>query len=132
MGVIVDWDTPEKHAVLFNFTNPWTWTEFYVARPQGDVLAESVDHPVAAIILLPHPLQLPPGAMTQGRKIAMTRHNKFVVSIVVTDNVLVKTMFPLFARINQEIADSYRLVRSLEEARAVADQVLSARAANEA
>lgn len=120
MGIQVLWDNPEKTIIRYDFSDPWTWDEFYQIRVEGNNMAESVSHPVVVLVNLQGQVSLASGALVQGKKIAKTKPENISMQVIVSTNGLIKSLFPVFARLNPHLANSYRVVPTLEAARALA------------
>lgn len=126
MGIQVLWDNPEKTIIRYDFSDPWTWDEFYQVRVEGNNMAESVSHPVVALINLQGQVSLASGALVQGKRIARTKPENISMQVIVSTNGLIKSLFPVFARLNPNLANSYRVVPTLEAARALAAELQTA------
>ena len=126
MGIQVLWDNPEKTIIRYDFSDSWTWDEFYQVRVEGNNMAESVSHPVVALINLQGQVSLASGALVQGKRIARTKPENISMQVIVSTNGLIKSLFPVFTRLNPNLANSYRVVPTLEAARALAAELQTA------
>ncbi|MCL4250198.1 MAG: hypothetical protein KJ065_18765 [Anaerolineae bacterium] len=70
----VKWDNPEKNIVVWKFSSPWTWEEFFAAKNEVDTMIDGVDGIVDSIFLTSEAQSIPSNAIATFRNILAKRH----------------------------------------------------------
>jgi hypothetical protein len=79
----VEWDNYEKTIIIWTFSSPWTWVEFWDTKNEVHAMIESVSHFVDIIVLTSVEQNLPPNAISNIRGIFRNRHERGGLMVVV-------------------------------------------------
>lgn len=121
MPVTIEWDNPNKTIMKMSFVGHWTWTEVYLALPQGDKLLEEIDYSISVIIDWSRSLGIPPSALTHAGTLARKQNPKVNMTVFVGASTFFTTLWGIFSKLNSLFARPERFVfaDSLEEARII-------------
>lgn len=119
MAVEVKWLDTEQTVLVYTFSDPWTWDDYYETTAQGRAMLQGVDHVVVTIIDMSGSRALPPGALTHLRRVSTDRRPNPGPIILVGLNRFVRAMSDMLSRIYPLAAQRVRIVATLDEAYAV-------------
>lgn len=118
MPIFVQWDNPEKTIIYIRYER-WTWDDYYDALSESTVLSKTVEHPIDIIADLADSL-VPKGGTISHAAAALKQDNPRVSLIVlVTPNRFVQSLTQISFRVLPDFKKKYRMVSTVEEARAL-------------
>lgn len=123
MGIDVRWFDERHNAILYTFQSPWDWDDYYAISGIAGEMFRDVGHKVAIIIDLTSSTGLPPGALTHLRRGINKEYDNRGTVILVGMNRFVQSMSSMMVRLFPQAAKQMRMVGTLEDARAVIDEV---------
>lgn len=122
MGILVNWDNPQRTVVRWEFSGWWSWHDFSVAQKKSNRLLESVNHTVHAIGDMANTRFIPPNALIEfGRAAQDVPANRGII-VLVNCSFLLETMVQTFMRINQKQSIFISTAKSLKDARDMLSQ----------
>jgi hypothetical protein len=129
MPITIDWDNPEKTAVLITYHAPWTWKEFDVAVKQMVALFDTVQHKVDVIFDIRKGGFPPPDAMKRFKAAAEIDHPNGGQLVYVAPGMLaqfVKSIVQVLSRAFWGLGTfedpKFVFTKSMEEAHAYLDE----------
>ncbi len=119
MGIIVDWDNPEKTVIRFVYSGQWTFGDLFDAMQASRELMDTVDHPVHGIIDMQESKLMPNGALSLGRNVTMRRHPNQGKSIIVGASGFARTLYDVYRKVYRTTFDesAFAFASTLDEAR---------------
>jgi hypothetical protein len=129
MSIQVNWDTPERNTVRYEFSAHWTWEEFFAAVAQSKYLIDTEGGDHVAVIMdasVPH-IQVPPNLITHTKKALGNKHPKTCAIIVVMNNAFLRVMVNTVVTLSSGNGRVVFMVDTLEKAREIARDQLHVR-----
>lgn len=123
----VRWSNDEKHTVIWKFSVPWNWNEFYAAQKQVDAMIDSVDGLVDSIFIVTLAQRLPAGGPTHLRKIIAQRHKRHDMIVMVGTNSFLTSILRVITLVLPGFKRQLNYVTSIEEAEALLKDVRARR-----
>ena len=120
MGITVVWDDDAKSIIRWDFEDHWTWEEFYQGFDQSLEMAQSVTHRIDVIPETTHTEHMPPGALTQFRRVFEKSPPHMQLTVVTGANTFGRAILNIFIRLNR--ISTWRIANTLDEARAIIAQ----------
>ena len=119
MGIIVQWDNPEKTIIRFVYSGQWTFGDLFEAMQIARDFMDSVAHPVHGIIDMQDSKLMPNGVLSLGRNVTMRKHPNQGKSIVVGASGFARTLYDVYRKVYRTTFDesAYGFASSLDEAR---------------
>lgn len=121
MSVTAKWLDDSKTVVLREFSNNWTWDDFYQAQNHVVEMLNSVDHKVDQVFDFSQSRALPPNVITHignsGRNMPDNRGK----SIVILQSTFYQTLYRVISRIFPAIAKNVIITDTREKALAHLD-----------
>ena len=124
MPVTVAWDDDTRTILRITFTGAWTWEAFYTAQNRARERVAEVDHPYGVILHLPPPVTLPANTFEQLRQQADKIPPQIPLIVIVSPSSTVQGVFDVFRQLYVGAAQRYRLVSTMERARALLAEYL--------
>lgn len=122
MGILVNWDNPEKTVVRWEFTGWWSWYDFSVAQKKSNEMLASVPHTVHAIGDMSNTRFIPPNALIEFSRAAEDVPANRGIIVLVNCSFLLETMVHTFMRISQKQGIFISTARSMKDARDMLSQ----------
>jgi hypothetical protein len=117
MGVTVAWDDEEQTVVRLTVSDTWSAEELRATGIKTILLLRSVPHPVYVITDFSASKHLPIGVFWQARELSQMRAPNWAAGIAITQDMLVKNLIDIFARIYLDNKERRSfVVRTNEEA----------------
>jgi hypothetical protein len=112
------WYNAEQTIARLDFPDHWTWDSFSSARHKLDEMINAAPHsnPIGVFVFIPSNTQLPPLALSGGRKLLSHRNSRVTTLILVTDNTFLKTMWRTLGGLLAGTRQAYQLATTLPEA----------------
>jgi hypothetical protein len=117
MSVTYRWDNAQKSIVHYQFTDNWTWDEFYPVLDQVNIEMQTLNHAVSVILDMSQSKAIPANTVSQFSKIARLGRERPGLRAVVTANTFVVSLYRIFIKVNHRVQDRFVLCNTLEEAR---------------
>lgn len=119
MPVQVMWGNTEHTILHYQFSDPWTWEDFYSIMQQGKALREAAGlSEVDAVIDMSQVRTLPSGAMTHIRGADRSGVNARHL-VLVQAGALMRALLTTISRVSPRLANKVKLANSMEEAYAL-------------
>lgn len=122
MTIKVEWDSPEKIAIRYEFGEEWTWEEFIAAAQADDELFNSVDHTVHVIFDARQLRSIPSNPTGRMRDFYHLIHPRLGLLVFVGTNIRAEIVLGLFYKIYGQTTagmTGLKFVHTLDEARAL-------------
>jgi dihydrodipicolinate synthase/N-acetylneuraminate lyase len=118
LGIQSQWYNNERTIVITEVSQPWNWDDVQDNMVNLTQMAESVNHPLGLLVLLPDDLSIPPTGFAQASRKISTNHAAAELHSVVyvTGNRSVKTLWEETIATFAQNPDIYYVVSSMEEA----------------
>ncbi len=117
MAVEFHWEDDEHTILHLRFGGSWTWEEFYPIHQEVEALARERPYTVYTLIdLRDSQGNVPPNALTHLKNIASRRGKNAGLSILVTTNRFIMTLYQSGVGVDEDFAAYFRLVGSIEAA----------------
>lgn len=123
MPISVRWDNEEKSRIYYEFLNKWTWDEFNAVYADVYTMLDTVSHKVDAIVDLRESQLLPQNTLTEMRRLTFQQHANGGITVFITDNGLVHTLFMILTGVLRQAKKIFRIARTVDEAYAIIDSV---------
>jgi hypothetical protein len=114
MGITVAWQDAEKTALRWTFEGKWTWEEYYKALDQNNALLDAIDNKVDLIINMENTNHVPPGYVSQFRRIAQF-HPQVDFAILIMNNRFIEIMLNMLVNFQPEMRWRVIAAPSLEK-----------------
>ena len=119
MMIQVEWGNPEKTAVLWRFSYPWVWEEFYAAQREVDVMIDAVPGYVDSIFLTTAEQRIPKDAIMHFRNIVNQQHPRSNRIVVVRSKLHLTMLLNVILKLIPRARLQFHFVTSLDEAYAL-------------
>lgn len=119
VAISVDWDNDEKNAIRYEFSEKWTWSEFFAALDQDDEMIASVPHTVHLILDFRQARVVPPNPGAQFRSVAQQVSDQLGMIIVVGTNMWFEMVVQMFVKLygsSVKGITGLKTVKTLDEA----------------
>lgn len=132
MPITTDWYNDEKKIIVTTYDGEYAWDEVYKHVAQGNVLAESVDHPVGLLIDVTKAGPLPANAGSHGKRLRDMYHENISCLVVVGANLLIQAVTNISKRVFQILGNhpTPTFVSTFEEAIEIINKHLPSQAQN--
>lgn len=117
MSVTVDWDTPDKTVIRYQYVGRWTWPEYEQAAKRAALLVREEGRQVSVIADFSQSGMLPKGLLSGFERSLQATPLDFDVVVIVSKTELLLRMIEVFRRLNQKVGAKLLTTNSLEEAR---------------
>jgi hypothetical protein len=118
MGIQVNWDNAQHTVIREDYDPDWTWRDFEQAVADRKALLARHPHQIDVIISMMGQNDLPPNAMTRFRQAGESMPRNLGMTVIVGGGMITKFMIGTFSRIYPELNERFKIVDSLDEARA--------------
>ncbi len=108
--------TEKSNLLRLAYEGKWTWDEFYKGNQAIDDYLAQAETTVNLIIDLTASNHLPRGALTHLRNIKHDQYPNFGISVIVTNNVLLKTMGQMMGTIRPKLGERIKFTDTLDAA----------------
>ena len=119
MAVKVYWENDEKTIIRYDFEGHWTWDDLYPEYDRAIKMEKSVDHCVDVILDMRESQSIPLSAITHVRSIAGKQPDNVGLSVLVTTNRAILTLYNVGMKIDKNIAKYFAAASTIEEAYAL-------------
>lgn len=119
----VKWDDTKPQIIIWEFTAPWDFDEFYTAQQHANLLIDTIDGAVDSIFLVAGSLSIPPAAVSHLRTIILHGHPRHRYAVIVGAKLLVPALMNVLAELIPGFTIQYRLADSRQDAYAVLEQL---------
>ena len=116
MTVSVKWFNPEQTIVLYTLEGHWTWNELYPEYDKAIEMEEGVSHRVDVMIDMRKSTGVPLSALTHLKNISDKQPENIGVSVIVTTNRLVLTLYRAGCRFHTNIERYFAVAATEGEA----------------
>jgi hypothetical protein len=96
MTVTVAWDDEAKTILRYEFTDPWTWDEFFAVLDADDDLIGSVEHTVHVIFDATGMRFVPPNPVAQFKNVASLINPRLGILVIVGNNLWFQKVGEIF------------------------------------
>ena len=124
MPIRVDWANEQHTIMLTTFEGEWDLTDFYQMVDSGAKLLKDVDYPFVTIVDYSHSLTPPRKTLTIGRHVDRTHNPHRLKVIFVKPGIFVEQLYSILGKLYASGFGDSQTVNSLEEAFAIAGQLL--------
>jgi hypothetical protein len=124
MPITVKWDTPLPDTIYYHFSGRWTWDDYFRAFAEECQLAASISprqYDVLGDLLHGSVIPRGPGIRHVINTYKMSPKNMGLV-IAVTNNTIVRAVTQLLVTIQPDMAASFQVTQTLDEARRILTQ----------
>jgi hypothetical protein len=119
MPIQVFWEDDAQTIVRYNFEGTWTWDELYPAYYQAIAMEKSVTDRVDVILDMRDSGRVPANALLHIKNISEKQPPNIGLSIFVTTNAFVTSMYNMAIRVYSKVAYYFRITKTPEEALAM-------------
>jgi hypothetical protein len=120
MAIQVEWFDENQDAVRFIVEKSWTWDEFYEAVAQSHRMMDNTPASRVALVMdMTNSRLLPQNVLSHVRNVSNKKHPRTGIGIVVGAGVFVLSLFRVIQRLTPERMKNMRMVKTLEEAKAI-------------
>jgi len=119
MPITVEWDDDAKTIIRWNYSGPWTISEFHRLRYQEQRLRAEVDHRIDCLIDVRAIHMLPKSVSSLFKTLAFETteyHPETSLTVIVGANTVMRVWYEVFKHLYPEQARRYRFVAQLEDA----------------
>ncbi len=95
----IKWSQQASNTVVWTFTAPWTFEEFYDTKLRVDAMIDSVEGIVDSIFLTTPEQKLPPRAVTHLRNIVAQQHKRHRYIVVVGAKTFLSTLINVITKL---------------------------------
>jgi hypothetical protein len=127
--ISVAWHNSEKTIMVMTMVTPWSWEEYHQTTAEMYALLDSVRHKVDVILDFTESTHLPPNAFSHLRNLDRKTHTNRGTVILVGFSKFLQVIADVLVKLYPSAAKSARMVRTLDEAYAVAAEIQSQREA---
>ena len=123
----VGWDNTEKNIIIWTFSAPWTWDEFYDIQSKQHSMIDEVTGIVDSIFITSTEQNIPFSAFTHLREIMAKSHDRDGIFVVVGARPFLATLLNIVAQMLPNFtsriilvgdkAEAYRLIAKVRESR---------------
>lgn len=132
MPIHVYWEDTEKTIVRYDFQGVWTWDDLYAVYDQAIDMETSVPHRVDIILDMCSGSRIPTNALLHIKNLSEKQPPNVGLSIFVTSNAFVASMYNIATKVHGKIAHYFRLVNTLDDAHAMIQSARRAAAEKDA
>lgn len=117
-AITTQWDNQEKTVIQITITDGWVWDDLYNALNIVKQMSVSVPQaPLGLIFNMERTSYHPIGVDKHLKRVLDNVHPNIVYFMMVGTNIWLTGVHKVMTEVNSELAESYRLVPTLEEAR---------------
>lgn len=116
MPIRVYWEDTDQTIVRYDFEGRWTWDELYTAYYQAIAMENSVIQRVDIILDMRSSAFIPANALLHMKNFSEKQPPNVGLSIFVTTNAFVTSLYSTAIRFYAKIAFYFRLVKTLDQA----------------
>jgi hypothetical protein len=116
MPIQVYWEDSEKTIVRYDFQGMWTWDDLYAVYYQAIAMETSVPHRVDIILDMLTSQRIPGNALLHLKNLSEKQPPNVGLSIFVTRNAFVISMYNMAIKVYGKIAYYFRLANTLDDA----------------
>jgi hypothetical protein len=121
MPIQVYWEDTERTIVRYDFQGVWTWDDLYGVYYQAIAMETSVTHRVDIILDMRSGSRIPANALLHIKNLSEKQPSNVGLSIFVTSNAFIISMYNMAIKVYGKIAYYFRLVNTLDAAHAMID-----------
>ena len=118
----VKWDSQTEQIVVWQFSSPWTWNEFFAAMKDMNHLIDGVDGIVDTILLTSSEQTIPPSALTNIRNLMTQLHERNDLVVLVGSKAFLTALINHVTSIIPNVKEKYRFAHDVSEAYAIIEQ----------
>lgn len=121
MPITPQWDDDARTIIVSVYEGRWTWEDLHQANAQINAMLEGITHPVDYISDMRHGNTLPRGhVMAQAQRVmSSSQASQDSLVVFVGANHFLQALWESFTRVYRQMANNYRFVDTLEDARAL-------------
>ena len=93
----VNWNDSANNIVVWKFTAPWTFPEFYAAQKEVDAMIDTVEGYVDSIFLTSLEQKIPLYGLTHLRKIIAQQHKRHRYTVIVGARTFLSSLLKLIS-----------------------------------
>lgn len=113
MGICVYWQDEAQGILRYDCEGFWTWGELRAAFEQAVTMGQSVPYRVDVIVDITRTRGFPGGALNEVKWIADHQVENAGLSVIVSDNYVVRMLHETARRVSRPIARYFRLVETV-------------------
>lgn len=122
MPIQLYWEDTEKTIVRYDFQGAWAWDDLYAVYYQAIEMETSVPHRVDIILDMRSGSRIPANALLHIKNLSEKQPPNVGLSIFVTSNAFVTSMYNMAIKVHRKIAFYFRLVNTLDDAHAMIER----------
>lgn len=119
MPIQVYWEDTEKTIVRYDFQGAWNWDDLYEVYYQAIDMETSVPYRVDIVLDMRASHRIPGNALLHIKNISEKQPPNVGLSVFVTTNAFITSMYNMAIKVYGKIAFYFRLVKTPEEAHAI-------------
>ena len=119
MPIRVYWEDADQTIVRYDFEGRWTWDELYAAYYEAIAMEHSVAQRVDIILDMRTSGIIPANALLHMKNFSEKQPPNVGISIFVTSNAFVTSLYNTAIKFYAKIAFYFRLVKTLDQAHAM-------------
>lgn len=121
LGIRSQWYNNDKTLIITEIKGTWTWDDANSNLENVLAMAESVDYPLALIVLIASDISIPPTGFAQASRRATNVHAQaaFQNIVYVIENQGLKTLWAESIPVFAQDPSRYHIVKTLEDALAL-------------
>lgn len=125
-AITTQWDNQEKTVILLTITDGWVWDDLYDALNTVKQMAVSVPQTDLGLIFnMERTSYHPIGVDKHLKRVLANIHPNVMYFMMVGTNIWLTGIHQVMTEVNVELAETHRLVPTLEEAHRFLDNNLS-------
>jgi hypothetical protein len=122
MPIHVQFDNELRTIIRYEFIGRWTWQEYHQTIQKAYELAKPVPYTVNMILDFSRGNALPHNALSMFGTSMKTPPRAFDFAVFVSESSFIQMLVTVFQRIHREVGAKLIYVRTLKEAREVAEK----------
>lgn len=112
----LNWGDTQHNILIWTFSSPWSFEEFYGAKREAEVMIDSVEGWVDSIMFVAGGLTFPPAALWHLRKIVAHKHPRHRYVVLIGAKTLVPAILNVLAESIPGFGAQYHFATTQHEA----------------
>jgi hypothetical protein len=119
MPVTVEWLDEDKTIVCMHMIGHWTWGEVHEKQAEANLILDTLDHDVGAIIDFTESAGIPLAAMSNARSTSQKQHPRVSMTVFVGVNSLFMALWSAFSKVYSVVLrqHQFQFAKDMDEAK---------------
>jgi len=119
MSVRLSWDSESQNVIYWQFDSQWNWDEFGKALDDAFSMGQENGQRVDVMVDTRGTRVVPNGAFPHLKRAAQASPENTGLIVVVSESAFINALISMVVQIYRDLGKRYRVVHSLDEARAM-------------